>query len=64
MGTANWITFHDKKVNGEDTSYPLSPFLESWRAHIYGQHRADHKDFTTLFPGGRATVRKLLHDIL
>ena len=41
LGTRGWFTFNDEKVNGQDTSYRLSPYMEQWRAHIYGQRRAD-----------------------
>ena len=39
LGTKGWFTFHDEKVNGQDTLYPLSEYMELWRAHIYAQRR-------------------------
>ena len=64
LGTPGWFTFHDEKVNGQTTSYPLSDYMEQWRKHLYAQRRPNHRDFTRLFPGGRNAIRTLLQDLL
>ena len=41
LGTKGWFTCHDEKVNGQDTLYPLSEYMDLWRAHIYAQRRPE-----------------------
>ena len=53
-----------RKSRGQDTSCPLSPYMEQWREHLYAQWRLNHRDFTRLFLGGCDAIRSLLRDVL
>ena len=64
LGTPGGFTFHDEKVNGQDTSYPVSQYMEQWQAPLYAQRPPDHHDFMRLLPGGRDTIESLPRDIL
>ena len=46
-----WITFYDPKVNCELVSYPLSQYLDTWRAYVVACKRPGMHQSSPVAPG-------------
>ena len=59
-----WITFFDHKVNKHLVNYPLSNFLDTWRACILACKRPEVQWDSAVLPGGTVELQRALRDLL
>ena len=64
ISSSQFFTFWDEKCNCRLTSFPLSPYLETWREHVCTLRLPHHHDFTSVFPGGTKSLRFYLGELL
>ena len=59
-----WITFYDHKVNRELVSYPLSQYLDTWRAYVVACKRPAVPWDAPVVPGGTRELQRAMADLL
>ena len=59
-----WVTFFDHKVNKHFVSYPLSDFLDTWRAYILACKRPEVLWDSPLLPGGTSELQRAPQGLL
>ena len=59
-----WVTFFDHKINKHLVSYPLSDFLDTWRAYILACKRLEVPWDSPVLPGGTSELQRALRDLL
>ena len=64
ISSPQFFTFWDEKCNCRLTRFPLSPYLETWREHVCTLRLPHHHDYTSVFPGGRKSLRFYLGELL
>ena len=55
-----WITFYDHKVNRELVSYPLSQYLDTWRAYVVACKRPTVPSDAPAVPGGTRELQRAM----
>ena len=61
ISSPQFFTFWDERCNRRLTSFPLSPYLETWREHVCTLRLPHHHDFTSVFPGRLCRRRRHSH---
>ena len=59
-----WITFYDHKINRELVSYPLSDYMDAWRAYIVACKRSDVPWDAAVIPGGARELQRAMANLL
>ena len=59
-----WITFYDHKINRELVGYPLSDYMDAWRAYIVACKRSDVPWDAAVIPGGARELQRAMADLL